>query len=252
MAGRLGSATSFLTTFFTTFRTTGASTGGELPTKSSPRLGGAALPLEEMTRLGAPVVGGAPALLSCSVAEPGAAVVSAAEALVGALPLSAARWVGLPSAVASGPEAPASDSTAPAAARSPAAGGSLVSGASVVATVSAAAPSSGTPSDPPSAPGSAAGSWRLAAFRAAAFWAAAFLAVFGSCSGGCSSRIKPSRCALRRTRSACASTMLEEWLFTPIPNASVNSRVSLLVSPSSRASSYTRIFDGTFWRKSLR
>jgi hypothetical protein len=58
-----------------------------------------------------------------------------------------------------------------------------------------------------------------------------------SASAGCASRIRPSRCARRRTRSACASTMLEEWLLTPIPSASHRSRVSLLVRPSSLANS---------------
>jgi len=55
-------------------------------------------------------------------------------------------------------------------------------------------------------------------------------------------RRKPSRSALRRTRSACWSSMLEEWLLTPIPSDMHRSRASLLVRPSSRPSSYTRIF----------
>ena len=54
---------------------------------------------------------------------------------------------------------------------------------------------------------------------------------------GCTSRLRPSRSALRRTRSAWASSMLDEWLFTPIPSDRASSSVSLLVSPSSRASS---------------
>ena len=85
-----------------------------------------------------------------------------------------------------------------------------------------------------------------AAFLAGAFLAAAFLAGFFSASGssGWTSRIRPSFSALRRTRSACASTTLEEWVLTPIPSATQRSRVSLLVSPSSRASSWTRMFDG--------
>lgn len=81
------------------------------------------------------------------------------------------------------------------------------------------------------------------AFFAAVFFAAAFLAG-ASGSSGCTSRTRPSRSALRRTRSACASTTLEEWLFTPIPSATHRSSVSLLVRPSSRASSYTRMLDG--------
>ena len=55
-------------------------------------------------------------------------------------------------------------------------------------------------------------------------------------------RISPSRSARRRTRSACASSMLDEWLFTPMPSATARSSVSLLVMPSSLASSWTRIF----------
>jgi hypothetical protein len=47
---------------------------------------------------------------------------------------------------------------------------------------------------------------------------------------------------LRRTRSAWASSMLEEWVLTPIPSASDKSSVSWFVIPSSLASSCTRIF----------
>jgi hypothetical protein len=49
--------------------------------------------------------------------------------------------------------------------------------------------------------------------------------------------ISPSRSALRRSRSACASTMLEEWLLTPMPRASQRSRTALFERPSSLASS---------------
>lgn len=50
-------------------------------------------------------------------------------------------------------------------------------------------------------------------------------------------RRNPRASALRRTRSAWASTMLDEWLRTPMPRASQRSSVSLLLSPSSRPSS---------------
>lgn len=50
-------------------------------------------------------------------------------------------------------------------------------------------------------------------------------------------RLRPSWSAFRRTRSAWASSMLEEWLFTPMPSDSQRSSASLFVSPSSRASS---------------
>jgi hypothetical protein len=78
----------------------------------------------------------------------------------------------------------------------------------------------------------------------AVFLAPAFLAAFltGLGSSGCSSRISPSRSALRRTRSAWASMMLDEWVLTPMPRSRQRSRHSLLVSPSSLASSCTRSF----------
>jgi len=56
-------------------------------------------------------------------------------------------------------------------------------------------------------------------------------------SSGCTARLKPSRSALRRARSACASSIDDEWLLTPMPRSMQMSRASLLVSPSSRASS---------------
>ncbi len=59
----------------------------------------------------------------------------------------------------------------------------------------------------------------------------------GAGSSGWTGRRSPSASALRRTRSACASSMEEEWLFTPIPRDSASSRPSLLVRPSSLASS---------------
>lgn len=77
-------------------------------------------------------------------------------------------------------------------------------------------------------------------FVAAVFLAADFLAGLGS--SGCCSRISPSRSARRRTRSACASMIDEECVLTPIPRSKHRSRHSLLVSPSSLASSWTRSF----------
>jgi hypothetical protein len=47
-----------------------------------------------------------------------------------------------------------------------------------------------------------------AAFFAGVFFAAAFFSGFGS--SGCSSRMRPSRSARRRTRSACASMIDDE------------------------------------------
>ncbi len=74
---------------------------------------------------------------------------------------------------------------------------------------------------------------RHAASRAAGLSAVAF----ASGSGGATSRRRPSASALRRTRSACASSIEDEWLLTPIPRAMQRSNASLFVSPSSRASS---------------
>ena len=56
-------------------------------------------------------------------------------------------------------------------------------------------------------------------------------------SGGGSSPISPSRFALRRTRSACASSMLDECVFTPMPNCSQRSSTALSDIRSSLASS---------------
>ena len=77
-----------------------------------------------------------------------------------------------------------------------------------------------------------AGSVAGAAFLAGAFLAAAFLAGAAG-SSGCTGRRRPSRSALRRARSACASSMDDEWLLTPIPRDKQRSRASLLVRPSS-------------------
>src|SRR5262245_8550379 len=60
--------------------------------------------------------------------------------------------------------------------------------------------------------------------------------------------MSPSRSALRRTRSACASSIPEECVFTPIPSEMHRSSASLFVMPSSLASSCTRILPATFLR----
>ena len=76
-----------------------------------------------------------------------------------------------------------------------------------------------------------------AAFLAGAFLVAAAFFTGGAGSSGWTSRRRPSRSALRRARSACASSMEDEWLFTPIPRDRHRSSASLLVNPSSCASS---------------
>lgn len=63
---------------------------------------------------------------------------------------------------------------------------------------------------------------------ASVFLAAAFLAAFftGFGSSGCCSRIRPSRSARARTRSACCSMIVEDSPLTPIDNLAHKSRVS--------------------------
>jgi hypothetical protein len=69
---------------------------------------------------------------------------------------------------------------------------------------------------------------------AAAFLAVAtFLSEGAAGSSGWTGRRSPSLSALRRARSACASSMDDEWLLTPIPRDRHRSSASLLVSPSS-------------------
>jgi hypothetical protein len=62
-------------------------------------------------------------------------------------------------------------------------------------------------------------------------------ALLAAGSSGWTGRRNPSASALRRTRSACASSMEDEWLLTPIPRDKASSKPSLLVRPSSLASS---------------
>jgi hypothetical protein len=66
----------------------------------------------------------------------------------------------------------------------------------------------------------------------AAFLVAAAL-VGGAGSSGWTGRRSPSLSALRRARSACASSMDDEWLLTPIPRDKHKSSASLFVRPSS-------------------
>ncbi len=109
-------------------------------------------------------------------------------------------------------------------------------GASVVPVppvVAGAGPSVGVRSwrDSPSAVGS------TATFFAAAFFVAAAFLAGAAGSSGWTGRRRPSRSAFLRARSAWASSMDEEWLFTPIPRDRHRSSASLFVNPSSWASS---------------
>jgi hypothetical protein len=76
-----------------------------------------------------------------------------------------------------------------------------------------------------------------ATFLAGAEAGAADVFLAGAGSSGWTGRRMPSASAFRRTRSAWASSMDEEWLLTPMPRERASSSPSLLVSPSSLASS---------------
>jgi hypothetical protein len=199
----------------------GAPAGGEAgagrrATSSSRRGGrggGALEPLDEMTREGVGGTGGAVAGRGASGAGAGAvdaAGASGAAGCSGAGPGATGGWAGRGAA---GPP-PGTWAGRGAAEPPPGAWGRGGGGIERVG--------------PPPGP------W------AAAFLAEAFFTGFGS--SGDTSRVSPSRFALRRTRSAWGSTTLDEWLFTPMPSDSQRSRHSLFVSPSSLASSYTRMF----------
>ena len=87
---------------------------------------------------------------------------------------------------------------------------------------------------------STSGAETSAAFFAGAFLAGAFFA--GLASSGCSARVRPSRSARRRSRSACASMIDDDWLLASTPIVLHRFSNSVLVIPSSLASSCTRIF----------
>ncbi len=130
-----------------------------------------------------------------------------------------------------------------------AATGSGAAGASGVAAGASAGASAAGTSAGALAAGASAGAFAagasvgaLAAFFVLLAAFVAFVALAGLGSSGCSSRVRPSRSARRRTRSACASSMPEECVFTPMPRSRDRSRVSLFVIPSSLASSWIRIF----------
>jgi hypothetical protein len=74
-------------------------------------------------------------------------------------------------------------------------------------------------------------------FAGAAFLVALAAFLAGAGSSGWTGRRNPSASALRRTRSAWASSIEDEWLLTPIPRERASSSPSLLVRPSSLASS---------------
>src|SRR5207248_3346904 len=87
----------------------------------------------------------------------------------------------------------------------------------------------------PAGAGGASGDGGAAGVSTGAAAAAAAASTIGS-------RRSPSWSARRRTRSASGSSMLDEWLLTPILSRSQRSRTTWFSTPSSRASSYTRIF----------
>ncbi len=73
----------------------------------------------------------------------------------------------------------------------------------------------------------------VAAGASAVFFVAEAFLAGGAGSSGCTGRRRPSRSAFLRARSACASSMDDEWLLTPIPRDRQRSSASLLVRPSS-------------------
>jgi hypothetical protein len=135
-------------------------------------------------------------------------------------------------------------------------GGALAAGTSGVPAAAAAGRSAPpSPLAPPSPSAGGGAAVFAAVFAAVLVEAVLFLAapdfaaaplrradLAGLGSSGCSGRVKPSRSARRRTRSACASSIPEECVLTPMPRSRARSRVSLFVIPSSLASSWTRIF----------
>lgn len=72
-------------------------------------------------------------------------------------------------------------------------------------------------------------------FSPAAFLAVVFFAGLSETSSGCTSRIKPSRSARARIRSACASMIVDDGPFTPMPSLPLRSMTSAFVIPSSLA-----------------
>jgi hypothetical protein len=109
----------------------------------------------------------------------------------------------------------------------------LLGGAGASGPAAATASSAGTAAIPDEVSGAVAAA--PAFFAGAAAFLAAFLTAAGS--SGWTGRRNPSASALRRTRSACASSIEDEWLLTPIPRERASSSPSLLVRPSSLASS---------------
>ena len=109
------------------------------------------------------------------------------------------------------------------------AGASAVTGSATGAGVSTA----GATGSGVSTTGSAFGATFFAG--ASAFLAFSLGAAFGSSTIGSPRRSRLS--ASRRMRSADGSSMLDEWLFTPILSSSERSRTTWFSTPSSRASS---------------
>ena len=145
-----------------------------------------------------------------------------------------------------------------------AAGGASTTGATGATSTTGTGTTSTTGAGVSTTTGATSSVFFAAAFFAGAFFAAAFFAGFGSSpstspsflaatfftaafltgftSSGCSPRTRPSRSARRRTRSACASMMDDECPLMSMPILTHRSTASLLVRPSSLASSWTRKF----------
>jgi hypothetical protein len=77
----------------------------------------------------------------------------------------------------------------------------------------------------------------VVAFLAGAFFGAGSALAAAGSGSGIGSFLRPRLSARRRTRSADGSSMLDEWLFTPILSSFANSTTTALSTPSCRASS---------------
>jgi hypothetical protein len=174
----------------------------------------------------------------------------------GGMRLAGVSGAGGAAGVASAAGRSAGTSTRGCAGRSVSVGSAAAGGAGSGRAVGAGVSTAGTGVDA-TAVFCAAATFLAAAFLVGAFLLAAALSALADSTAssvadmrlgasGWRSRTRPSRWARRRTRSACASSMPEECVLTPMPNARQRSRHSLLVSPSSLASSWTRIFAAKF------
>ena len=187
--------------------------GGGGGTFAPPGGGGIDLPLPDVGREGA--VGGGVEVVRAA-GRSSAGVGRDAGAAGGAIVAAAGRSIG---AGAGGAGGAGEERTTRCAERTTAGLGSST------ATGADAAGARGSP---------AAGATGATAATAAALGSGGAGAGWGSTTGA---RLRPRESASRRTRSAEGSSILDEWLFTPILSSLESSTTTALSTPSSRASS---------------